>query len=233
MNAQTRIVKSPEIATSSNNETKKQIRKSLQKQHNFIHTLPSGASRIARMIKDEYDLHFLCQRRPVGKDTKKQAATSKINRLITELGADFSFIGNRYKVNFARRSYYIDLLFYHRQLHCLIAFEIVTSKFRPEDAGKMSFFLSVLDDTMRVTGDNPSIGIILCPEKDEAQTRQVLQYINKPIAVTQYTLDGAEPEKETKTTTQRHRRKPVKESSKPKKKTKHSFLTKVFSLQFF
>ncbi len=233
MNAQTRIVKTPEIATNNSNEDKKQMRKMLEKQHNFMHTLPSGAARIARMVKNEYDLHFLCQRTPVGKDAKKQVATNKINRLIKELGADFSFIGNRYKVHFARRSYYIDLLFYHRQLRCLIAFEIVTSKFRPEDAGKMSFFLSVLDDTMRVTGDNPSIGIILCPEKDQAQTQQVLQCLNKPVAVTQYTLDGTEPEPETNTNIPRYRKKTVKESSKPKKKTKQNFLTKVFSLQLF
>lgn len=111
-----------------------------------------------------------------------------------ELGFGFCFIGNQYRIKLGEKEYFLDLLFYHRILKCLIAVELKVVEFAPEFAGKMNFYLEVLDDTIKQDDDNPSIGIILCPEKDDIEVEYALRASNKPIGVAEYRLTQQLPE---------------------------------------
>lgn len=111
-----------------------------------------------------------------------------IRDLLLELGYGFSFIGNQYRLKLGTKEYFIDLLFYHRFLKCLVAIELKTIEFEPEFAGKMNFYLEVLDAQEKQENDNPSIGIILCPVKDNIEVEFALRTSNKPIGVSAYHL---------------------------------------------
>ena len=103
--------------------------------------------------------------------------------------------GNQYRIKLRDKEYFLDLLFYHRILKCLVAVELKVVGFEPEFAGKMNFYLEVLDDTIKVEDDNPSIGIILCPEKDDIEVEYALRASNKPIGVSEYRLTTELPDK--------------------------------------
>lgn len=111
-----------------------------------------------------------------------------------ELEYGFSFIGNQYRLKLNHKEYYIDLLFYHRFLKCLVAIELKTVEFEPEFAGKMNFYLELLDDQEKQLDDNPSIGIILCPKKDNVEVEYALRTSIKPIGVSEYKLTLKLPE---------------------------------------
>ncbi len=110
------------------------------------------------------------------------------------MGYGFSFIGNQYRLTLNHKEYFIDLLFYHRFLKCLIAIELKTVEFEPEFAGKMNFYLKLLDSKEKQGDDNPSIGIILCPTKDDIEVEFALRSSNKPIGVSEYKLTHELPE---------------------------------------
>ncbi len=112
-----------------------------------------------------------------------------------ELGYGFCFIGNQYKLKLNEKEYFIDLLFYHRILKCLVAIELKTVEFEPEFAGKMNFYLELLDEQVKIEDDNPTIGIILCPEKDDVEVEYALRTSSKPIGVSEYKLTHNLPEK--------------------------------------
>ena len=105
-----------------------------------------------------------------------------------ELGNGFSFVGNQYKLEVGNKDYFIDLLFYHTKLHCYIVVELKNTEFKPEYAGKVNFYLSAVDDLVKDEQDNPSIGIILCREKDKFSVEYALKDINKPIGVSSYEI---------------------------------------------
>ena len=105
-----------------------------------------------------------------------------------ELGYGFTFVGNQYRLKLNQKEYYIDLLFYHRFLKCLVAIELKTVEFEPEFAGKMNFYLVLLDEQEKQADDNPSIGIILCPTKDNIEVEYSLKSSSKPIGVSEYTM---------------------------------------------
>ena len=112
----------------------------------------------------------------------------KIKTVLLELGNGFSFIGNQYKLEIGNKDYFIDLLFYHTKLHCYIVVELKNTEFKPEYAGKVNFYLSAVDDLIKNEQDNPSIGIILCREKDKFSVEYALKDINKPIGVSSYEI---------------------------------------------
>ena len=107
----------------------------------------------------------------------------KIKTVLLELGNGFSFVGNQYKLEVGNKEYFIDLLFYHTKLHCYIVVELKNTEFKPEYVGKVNFYLSAVDDLIKDKQDNPSIGIILCREKDKISVEYALKDINKPIGV--------------------------------------------------
>jgi len=117
-----------------------------------------------------------------------------IRDLLLELGYGFSFIGNQYRLKLNQKEYFIDLLFYNRIMKCLVAIELKTVEFEPEFAGKMNFYLELLDEQEKLLDDNPSIGIILCPVKDNIEVEFALRPSNKPIGVSEYSLTNKLPE---------------------------------------
>ncbi len=166
------------------------------KQHNFNKVLPKHlAEQADETMKDSYMLDFLGITTPVLERELEKRMVEKIRDVIIEFGQGFAFIGNQYQVRAEHREYYIDLLFYHRKLKCLVAFELKAGKFKPEYAGKMNFYLNLLDDFVREDGEMPSIGIILCAEKDNFEIEYSLRNIDKPVGVAEYLLTKKLPEK--------------------------------------
>jgi len=129
---------------------------------NFEKALPSHLSEQANeALKSEYNLDFLGIAKPVHERELENRLIENIRDLLLELGYGFTFIGNQYRIALNQKEYFIDLLFYHRFLKCLVAIELKTVEFEPEFAGKMNFYLELLDEKEKQPDDNPSIGIIL------------------------------------------------------------------------
>lgn len=103
-------------------------------------------------------------------------------------GTGFAFVGNQYKLTVSDKDYFLDLLFYHLELRCYIVVELKAREFLPIDAGQLNFYLSAVDDMLRKEGDNPTIGIILCQDKDKLIAEYALKDINKPVGVSEYKI---------------------------------------------
>jgi predicted nuclease of restriction endonuclease-like (RecB) superfamily len=167
-----------------------------KKLSNFEKALPIHLSEQANeALKSEYNLDFLGITKPILEKELENRLIENIRDLLLELGYGFSFIGNQYRLKLNQKEYFIDLLFYHRILKCLIAIELKTVEFEPEFAGKMNFYLELLDEQERQLDDNPSIGIILCPIKDNLEVEYALRTSDKPIGVSEYKLTHKLPEK--------------------------------------
>ncbi|MBI4848740.1 MAG: DUF1016 domain-containing protein [Nitrospirae bacterium] len=165
------------------------------KQHNFIETLPEHiAQQAEEAMKDVYMLDFLGIGKPVVEREMERRMVNRIRDVILELGYGFSFIGNQYRIKLNDKEYFIDLLFYHRKLKSLVAIELKAGSFQPEYAGKMNFYLNLLDDLVKEPDENPSIGIILCAERDRVEVEYALRNINKPVGVAEYSLTKELPE---------------------------------------
>lgn len=165
------------------------------KQNNFNLALPVHLSEQAdEALKSEYNLDFLGITSPILEKELENKLIENIRDLIMELGYGFCFIGNQYRLKLNKKEYFIDLLFYHRILKCLVAIELKTVEFEPEFAGKMNFYLELLDDQVKTEDDNPTIGIILCPEKDDLEVEYALRTSSKPIGVSEYKLTHSLPE---------------------------------------
>lgn len=105
---------------------------------------------------------------------------------LLELGSGFAFMGSQYHLEVGGQDFYLDLLFYHLHLHCLIVFDVKTEDFKPEFAGKMNFYLSALDDLVRHPDDQSSVSIILCKGKNKVIAEYALRDISKPIGVSEF-----------------------------------------------
>jgi len=159
------------------------------KQHNFEQALPEHlAEQADYAMKDVYMLDMLGITEPVLEKAIEAKMVSKIKEVILELGYGFAFIGNQYRIAHQGSEYFIDLLFYHRKLKALVAFEIKRGKFLPEYAGKMNFYLNLLDDFVKEPEENPSIGIILCTERKRFEVEYALRGIDKPVGVSEFKL---------------------------------------------
>lgn len=139
-------------------------------------------------VKDEYLFPFL----ELGNDHNEQqlekAITSKMEDFLREMGNVYAFLGSQYRLEVGDQEFFIDLLLYHRRLKSLVAIELKIGEFIPEYIGKMQFYLAVLDDRVRLKGENPSIGIILCKKKNEIIVEYALKETKKPIGVSSYQI---------------------------------------------
>jgi RecB family endonuclease NucS len=117
-----------------------------------------------------------------------------IKEFILRMGKGFCFIGNQYRIELDGEEFFIDLLFYNRHLQSMVIFELKRAKFRPEHAGKLNFYLNVLDEKIRLPHENPSIGIILCKEKNDTVVEFSVKTINKPMGVSTYRMSREMPE---------------------------------------
>ena len=164
------------------------------KSNNFEISLPSHLSELAKdIIKSEYNLEFLEVAKDAHERVVENALIDNIKRFLLELGYGFSFIGNQYKLILGNNEYFIDLLFFHRKLNALVAVELKVGKFKPEYAGKMNFYLNLLNDTVKMSHENPSIGIILCTDKDKLEVEYALQNVIQPMGIATYTVQDTLP----------------------------------------
>ena len=165
-----------------------------KKTHNSPLALPEHlAEQADEMLKSSYNLEFLGIRRAVKEREIEDRLISRLQAFLLELGYGFCFVGRQHRLTLGQKEYFIDLLFYHRFLKALVAFELKVGPFEPEHAGKMDFYLNLLNDTERAPEDRPSIGIILCAEKDDVEVEYALRTKANPIGVAAYQLQSKLP----------------------------------------
>ncbi len=162
---------------------------------NFSTTLPVPQSDLARdTIKDPYIFDFLGLGSEVSERELHQSLLERLRDFLIEMGIGFAFIGSEYHISVGDQDYYLDLLFYHTRLHCYVVIELKIGAFMPEYAGKLNFYLSAVDDVMRNGDvDQPTIGILLCKEKNRVIAEYALRDMTKPMAVSTYHLEQTLP----------------------------------------
>ncbi len=162
---------------------------------NFTKRLPEIQSNLAQQtLKDPYVFDFLTLSEPFKERELETELLKHLEKFLLELGGGFSFVGRQYKVEVSDQDFYIDLLFYHLKLRAFVVIELKRGDFKPEYAGKMNFYCSVVDDKLRHSTDNPTIGLILCQTKDRILAEYALRGIQKPIGVSDYELTRALPD---------------------------------------
>ena len=165
-----------------------------KKTHNFALALPEHfAEQAEEMLKSRYNLEFLGLGRAMRERELEDKLVGRLQQFILELGYGFCFVGRQYRLTLGKKEYFVDLLFYHRFLKTLVAFDLKIGSFEPEHAGKMDFYLNLLNATERAPDDRPSLGIILCAEKDDIEVEFALKTKNNPIGVAEYELQGRLP----------------------------------------
>ena len=161
----------------------------IEKSHNFNETLPENVANYANeLLKSSYNLGFLGVTQTIKERELEKRLVEKIKHFILELGKGFSFIGNQYRLEYNEKEYFVDMLFFHRDLKSLVAIELKIGEFQPEYIGKMNFYLTLLDKFERKPEENQPIGIILCADKNHLDVEIALQDVNKPIGVAEYQL---------------------------------------------
>jgi predicted nuclease of restriction endonuclease-like (RecB) superfamily len=155
--------------------------------NNFDKTLPEKLKSPALMVfQDEYLMDFMTPGEMEDERVLEEKVVRDIKQFIMKMGQGFSFIGNQYRLELAGEEFFIDLLFFNRHLHCLVAFELKRGKFKPEYAGQLNFYLNVLDEKVKLAEENPSIGIILCKEKNNTVVEFAVKTIDKAMGVATY-----------------------------------------------
>ncbi|RKR08910.1 putative nuclease of restriction endonuclease-like (RecB) superfamily [Flavobacterium sp. 90] len=144
-------------------------------------------AKINEHLKDIYSLEFLELGDDFSESDLQKSIVKNLKKFILEIGNNFSFVGEEYRVQVSNRDYEVDLLFYHRSLQCLVAFELKITDFKPEYLGKMNFYLEALDRDHKQPHENPSIGIILCKSKDDEIVEIAMSRSLSPTKVAEYT----------------------------------------------
>lgn len=162
---------------------------------NFNQTLPQPQSDLAQQIlRDPYNFDFLALGNEAQERELETALIRHIREFLLEMGVGFAFVGSQYPIQVSGKEYRLDLLFYHFRLHCFVVVDLKTVEFEPEFSGKMNFYVSAVDDLLRGSVDNPTIGIILCKTQDQTVVEYALRDVNKPIGISTYQLKNALPE---------------------------------------
>jgi predicted nuclease of restriction endonuclease-like (RecB) superfamily len=141
---------------------------------------------LANTFKDSYVFEFLNLPSPHSESDLQRGLVRQMKNFILELGKDFLFIGEEYKLQVGNSDFYIDLLFYHRGLQCLVAFELKADKFKPDHLGQLNFYLEALDRDVKKPNENPSIGVLLCKDKDSEVVEYALSRNLSPTLVSEY-----------------------------------------------
>lgn len=164
------------------------------KSHNFTAALPEHlAEQAEEALKSSYNLEFLGIGRAVKERELEARLVGRVRDFILELGYGFCFVGQQHRLALGTKEYFVDLLFYHRFLKALIAIDLKIGAFESEFTGKMDFYLNLLNDRERAPDDRPSIGIILCAEKDNLEVEYALRTKGNPIGVAAYRLQSSLP----------------------------------------
>ena len=168
--------------------------KYLMNQTNFDKSLEMKYRHQAKLaVRDSYNFDFLELGQDYDERELELGLIKNIRSFLLEMGGDFSFIGNQFKLDLDGEEYFIDLLLYHRTLKCLVAIEIKTTVFKPEYTGKLQFYLAVLDDKVRRKGENLSMGIIICKTKKRTVVEYALRNSRSPVGIADYSLSKTLP----------------------------------------
>ncbi len=161
---------------------------------NFDRLLPAPQSDLVRQaLKDPYIFDFLTLQEPFHERELENNLLHQLERFLLELGRGFAFIGRQVHFEVGEQDFYVDLLFYHLHLRCFVVIDLKKGEFKPEYAGKMNFYLAVVDDKLRHQTDQPSIGLILCQDRNHIVAEYALRGSTKPIGVSEYELTRALP----------------------------------------
>lgn len=162
---------------------------------NFENRLPSPQSELAvQTMKDPYIFDFIPFREDMVERDIENALVKDVTKLLLELGTGFAFLGNQYHLNVGGDDFYIDLLFYNLNLRSYVVIELKTGDFKPEYAGQLNFYLSAVDGILKKEQDNPSIGLLLCKNKNDLVAEYALKDMSKPIGVSEYKITSNLPE---------------------------------------
>jgi predicted nuclease of restriction endonuclease-like (RecB) superfamily len=169
--------------------------KTLLSQTNFDQSISAEIrNQLKLAVKDEYTFDFLELGDEHSERQLEESILTKVQPFLQEMGGIFAFIGSQYRLEVDDEEYFIDILLYHRRLKCLVAIELKIGKFLPEYVGKMQFYLAVLDNTVKLPDETPSIGIILCKSKQRTIVEYALKESNKPIGVATYQIVSKLPQ---------------------------------------
>lgn len=154
---------------------------------NFAARLPAPQSDLAQQtLKDPYVFDFLTLHDDAVEQELERGLLAHVQKFLLELGSGFAFVGQQVPLSVGDDEFYLDLLFYHLKLRCFVVIDLKTRKFTPDDAGKMNFYLSAVDDQMRHRDDQPSIGLILCKRRNRVIAEYALRDLSKPIGVAEW-----------------------------------------------
>jgi predicted nuclease of restriction endonuclease-like (RecB) superfamily len=161
---------------------------------NFADRLPAPLSDLAReSLKDPYRLDFLGLGEEAQERAIEDALVQHITRFLLELGAGFAYVGRQVPLEVGGEDFFLDLLFYHLRLRCYVVIELKAGTFKPEHAGKLSFYLSAVDAELKGEHDAPTIGMVLCKSKNKVVAEYALRNIDQPIGVAEYQLTESLP----------------------------------------
>jgi predicted nuclease of restriction endonuclease-like (RecB) superfamily len=164
-------------------------------QSNFQAVLPQPFSDLAQQtFKDPYLFDFITLADGYREKELEDALTENITKFLLELGLGFAYVGRQYPIEVSEREFAIDLLFYHLKLRSYIVIDLKIVDFQPEFVGKLNFYLSAVDDKLKTEHDQPSIGLLICKNKDKLMVEYALRDVNKPIGISEYLLTEALPE---------------------------------------
>ena len=140
------------------------------------------------IFRGSHNFDFLCLTKGYQEKELENALTDNITKFLLELGNGFAFVGKQYKLIVGGDEFRIELLFYHIKLKCYVVVELKATEFKPEFAGKLSFYTSAVDEEIKDKNDNPAIGILICKSKNDLVVEYALKDINKPLGISQYEL---------------------------------------------
>lgn len=154
-----------------------------EKLPSVVAELPQSTNNV---FKDSYVFEFLDLPIPHKEKDLQQALVSNLKDFILELGVGFTFMGQEYKIEVGNKNFSIDLLFFHRELQCLVAFELKIDEFSPQHLGQLEFYLEALDRDIKLSHENPSIGVLLCREKNDEVVKYALSRSVSPLVISDY-----------------------------------------------
>jgi predicted nuclease of restriction endonuclease-like (RecB) superfamily len=161
---------------------------------NFDRTLPSPQSDLAQQItKDPYTFDFLTLREDARERELEQGLLAHLKNFLLELGVGFAFVASQYRLEIGGSDFFVDLLFYHLKLRCFVVIDLKAKAFEPEFAGKMNFYLAAVDELLRHLDDQPSIGLIICKNKDQVVAEYALRNSATPIGIAEYKVAESLP----------------------------------------
>ncbi|MBP3504339.1 MAG: DUF1016 family protein [Bacilli bacterium] len=162
---------------------------------NFKTKLPSPQSELAvQTIKDPYIFDFIDLRNDSLEKDFENALIANITKVLLEFGKGFAYVGHQYHLEIAGEDFYIDLLFYNIKLKCYVVIELKNDEFKPEYAGKLSFYLTAIDEEVKEKNDNPTIGLLLCKHKNNIIAEYTIRDMNKPMGISEYRIKDYLPD---------------------------------------